>query len=96
MAFKSKQCVLAVFLDAASAFDKVWIAGVYFKILTLAIPSFLKQVVADFLKNRRLRVRVKDCISRAIRMLVGTPQGAVMSPDIFKLYFDDVIADIPA
>lgn len=95
IAFKNKKCVFAVFLDAASAFDKVWIVGFYYKLLNFAIPSYLKRVVADFLRNRRLRVKVGDCSSRTIQMLAGTPQGAVMSPEIFKIFTDDIITDIP-
>ena len=94
-AFKKLLCVFAVFLDAHAAFDTVWRKGVYFKLLPMKIPAYLKRIIADFLRNRRLIVEVNKSYSREITMQAGTPQGAVLSPEIFNFYTNDLMLAIP-
>ena len=94
-AFNRRLCALACFLDVDSAFDAIWTYGLYYKIIYCQIPSYLKKIMADFLRNRRLVVQVNKERSRTIRMRAGTPQGAVLSPEIFKIYTDDLILNVP-
>ena len=94
-AFNRRLCVLACFLDVDSAFDAIWTYGLYYKILYCQIPSYLKKILADFLRNRRLIVQVNNQRSRTVKMRAGTPQGAVLSPEIFKIYTDDIALNVP-
>lgn len=94
-AFKKRLCVFAVFLDVEAAFDAVWVNGIFFKLLFFQMPNYLRRSIADFLRDRRLVVRVNGSYSREIKMTAGTPQGAVLSPDIFKLFTDDLPLAIP-
>ena len=94
-AFNNKQSVYACFLDMEAAFDGVWTKGLQYKILKSQLPTYLKKITCDFLRNRRLKVKVNNAVSRIIVMLAGTPQGAVLSPELFKIYTDDLVPHIP-
>ena len=89
-AFKQKQSVIAVFLDVEGAFDKVWVNGLLRKVFSARFSDNLTRLIASFLKERSLKVRVGDADSCRVHMKAGTPQGAVLSPTLFNLFVDDI------
>ena len=95
LAFKSLECVVGVFLDIKGAFDTIWQKGVQYKLLKLGLPKYLVRLIANFLEDRRVLVKVNKVISREIQMRAGTAQGAVLSPEIYKIYTDDTLEGKP-
>ena len=89
-AMMKKQATLAVFLDVEGAFDKVWQDGLLYKLLKMGLPDFLLRTIASFLQNRRLKVKVGKTLSKEVLMKAGTPQGCVLSPNLFNAYVDDL------
>ena len=95
LAFKCFGCLIAVFLDVKGAFDRVWITGVHYKLLHSGLPSHLVRIVANFLADRTMVVKLNNSYSREISLKAGTPQGGVLSPEIYNFYSDDILQGIP-
>lgn len=87
-----KHKVTAVFLDVEKAYDAVWRVGVLYKLIQKDTPRYLLFLLRSFLQDRSFKVKVGECLSQAITMVAGLPQGAVLSPILYAAY----TADIPS
>lgn len=81
-----------VFLDVASAFDKVWHIGLLYKLHTINIPLYLFHLIHSYLANRTFQVTLLNAKSNRRVIRAGVPQGSVIAPTLFSLY----VRDIPA
>lgn len=86
----SKQYSLVIYIDLTSAFDKVWGKGLIYKLSKLGLRGRLLRWLDNYLKNRKIEVRVNGKISQQIDLSAGTPQGAVCSPLLFNLMLSDL------
>ncbi|GFW55923.1 probable RNA-directed DNA polymerase from transposon BS [Trichonephila clavipes] len=78
---------VAVFLDLSKAFDRVWRNKLIIKLFnTFGIRDRALAWIFDFLKDREIRVRFRDSLSKTFRLSQGVPQGSVLSPLLFSLY----------
>ena len=86
--------VYCTMLDATKAFDRVE----YCKLIRLLITKRLPAVVIRFLLNIYLgqttRISWNGCNSQCIKVLNGVRQGAVLSPVLFCIYFDELIHEL--
>ena len=73
----NRQHALAIFLNFSKAFDMVWREGLLQKLRNLGIGGRMHKWVADFLSDRRIRVRVGAAVSDVHRLGNGTPQGSI-------------------
>ncbi|UYV69065.1 Transposase [Cordylochernes scorpioides] len=80
----------AIFLDMASAFDRVWREKLREKLHNIGVRGKTLIWIADFLRGRRLKVRVKGEFSKEGRTWAGVPQGSVLSPLLYLLYINDI------
>ncbi|GFV46393.1 probable RNA-directed DNA polymerase from transposon BS [Trichonephila clavipes] len=77
----------AVFLDLSKAFDRVWRNKLIIKLFnTFGIRDRALSWIFDFLKDREIRVRFRDSLSKTFRLSQGVPQGSVLSPLLFSFY----------
>ena len=89
-AFKKKQTVTALFLDAEAAFDKCWHNGIKYKMKkNLKLPDRIVRLIASFLSDRTLTVFFEGCSSHEVFLEAGTPQGSPLSPLIYIIYVND-------
>ncbi|CAH2218239.1 jg9830 [Pararge aegeria aegeria] len=83
---------IAVFLDMEKAFDRVWHAGLIYKLSTSTTPRRVVNTVATFLKDRRFQVAVEDVLYTERPIRAGVPQGSCLSPVCYSRFTDDIPA----
>ena len=87
---KTKWVTAALFLDAEAAFDQAWHNATRYKLHKLNLPQRLVRLLSSFLTERRLRIKVGNEYSDAIKMNAGTPQGSCLSPHLYVILSIDI------
>ena len=72
-----------VSLDAAKAFDKLWRAGLFFKLKNV-IDLVCWRILFKYYSENFIRVSVDGLISEAFMTNEGVKQGGVLSPFLFN------------
>ena len=85
------QCTL-VCRDVSKAFDKVWHAGLKFKILDLQLPDITEKILCSFLDDRKAQIKMNDKLSEEFTLSSGVPQGSILSPTMYIFYTSDMPA----
>ncbi|GFX75379.1 probable RNA-directed DNA polymerase from transposon BS [Trichonephila clavipes] len=80
----------AVFLDIQKAFDRVWIDGLIYKLITYNFPPAIIHILYSYLTNRKYKVRVNDTLSITHRVNIGVTQGSLLGPVLFNIYVNDI------
>ncbi|GBP19479.1 Probable RNA-directed DNA polymerase from transposon BS [Eumeta japonica] len=88
--FKRKRKTVAVFFDVAKAFDKVWHAGLIYKLHQLQVPDRLVFIIQHYLTNRQFSFRHEKSISAKRLIRAGVPQGSTLSPLLYSAYTNDI------
>ncbi|CAF1024093.1 unnamed protein product [Brachionus calyciflorus] len=93
-AFNRNQKLGAIFIDIEKAFDKVWHNGLLYKLNKLKIPNYLGNLLRNYLTKRKFKVRIGNIFSKECPIDNGVPQGSVLGPILFNIFFNDVIENI--
>jgi len=88
LSLEEKQYCTGAFLDASQAFDRVWHAGLLFK-LKLILPSSYYILLKSYLEDRFFSVRYGSSTSSPKPINAGVPQGAVTAPLLFNMFIFD-------
>lgn len=87
--FDKKRFCVAIFLDVAKAFDKVWHDGLLFKLRSF-LPDGLYQIIESYLTERSFFVKCQNERSSIRQINAGVPQGSVLGPLLYLLYTADI------
>ena len=82
-------------LDIAGAFDRVWHAGLLAKIKSYGIDNEIFDLITDYLKDRFFKVFVNGSESREHIIEASVPQGSVLGPIFWNIFFDDILHLVP-
>ena len=95
LAFKKKQVVASLLLDAEAAFDKCWHNGIKYKLkANLGLPDRIVRIISSFISDRSLTVFYEGHWSQKVNIGAGTPQGSPLSPLIYLIYVNDFPQEI--
>ncbi|GBP03271.1 RNA-directed DNA polymerase from mobile element jockey [Eumeta japonica] len=77
-------------LDVSKAFDRVWHAGLVYKLYSLQVPDRLILIIQNFLSNRHFTFRHERTHSTRRLIRAGVPQGSGLSPLLYSAYTNDI------
>ena len=84
----NKMC--GIVFDIEKAFDKVWHQGLLYKMHQLKIPKTIANWIMNFLTDRTFIVKVNGKESKKQPIQTGVPQGTILSPIFFIIFFSDI------
>ena len=82
--------VCGIFLDLKKAFDSVPHKPLIDLLSSLNIPCFLVNWIHSYLSSRFQSVFINSSSSRASPVVSGVPQGSILGPLLFLLYFNQI------
>ena len=82
-------------LDIAGAFDRVWHSGLATKLRSMGVCGGLLLLLQDYLRDRSLFVVVNGQSSQDHPISAGVPQGSVLGPLLWNVFFNDLLQLIP-
>ena len=85
-----KASIHVVSLDATKAFDKLWRAGLFWKLKDRIEPE-LWRVLYVYYMNSYIIVSIDNKRSAKFLTTQGVKQGGVLSPYLFNFFLDDLI-----
>ncbi|GFU47142.1 probable RNA-directed DNA polymerase from transposon X-element [Trichonephila clavipes] len=88
--FRKRKAREQFFWISRKAFDRVWINGLTFKLITFKIPHPLIHLIHSYLTNRSFRIRINETLSNEHSVSAGCPQGSLLGPLLFNLYINDI------
>lgn len=86
----SKEQCYIVLRNVAKAFDRVWHAGLKYKILNIGVQAIFEMLSYDFLDDRQAKIKVDDYIGPPMELECGVPQGSSLSPTLYIIYTRDL------
>ena len=86
--------VFVTFLDFSKAFDKVSHHGLLLKLMNRGVPLCFLLIILYWYLNMEYCCKWGDTFSEFFRVLCGTKQGGILSPEFFAIYIDDLIKEL--
>ena len=92
-ALKNRRQLWVVSLDMHAAYDTIWVPGLLLAMQRKNIPSYLIYWTQSFIANRSASLQVGSAIRRC-QLELGVPQGSPLSPVLFLLYVEPLLAQV--
>ncbi len=89
---KNGNYVRLLFIDYSSAFNTIVPTKLAVKLSDLGLDTSLCDWIQDFLTGRPQVVKMGQFTSNPITLIIGAPQGCVLSPLLYSLYTHDCMS----
>lgn len=86
--------IYCAFLDASKAFDKVLIYGLLAKLIKRNAPVHFIRILQSWYSVLRCSVIWNSLIGKPFDVICGVKQGGILSPFLFSVYVDDLLAEL--
>ena len=83
--------VFVAFLDFSKAFDTISHCGLFLKLIERKVPLCFLLIIMFWYLNMEYDIKWASARSDSFRVLCGTKQGGILSPDFFSIYINDLI-----
>lgn len=87
---KKKLKLFSAFIDFSQAFDKVWRAGLWHKLLQNSINGKFFTLIQNMYRNIKSRISHNGNISNTFISEIGVRQGENLSPILFSMFLNDL------
>lgn len=94
-ALSSHSSINVIYTDIAKAFDSVSHRKLIAIIRSYGISFDVTSWLKEFLTDRQQQVCINSSSSSYLPVLSGVPQGSVIGPLLFLMFFDDVTKSVP-
>ena len=94
-AIVNNRLLVSLFIDLKGAYDTCWDYLILKELHNNGLRGNLGIFIEEFMKNRRFRVRVGNKLSGIYRLLLGVPQGSVLSGMLFLIAVNTVLRFVP-
>ena len=88
--FVAKLFTASVLIDIKSAFDAAWHPAIISALRVKRCPRYLIRMIASFLKGRRAVLSLRE-IKIMVAILLGCPQGSMLSPFLWNILLDAML-----
>ena len=86
--------VFCTLLDASKAFDKIEYCLLFKELIKRKLPAVIIRMLLNIYINQEIRVQWNNCHSNWFPVCNGVKQGAIISPILFCIYFDNLLIEL--
>lgn len=91
--FQSNKYTLVVYCDIRKAFDCADSLSIKRKLMNNGLRGPILWFLTNLLESRKAQCILKNAISEEYELEEGTPQGGILSPDLWNIFYSDIPQD---
>jgi hypothetical protein len=89
-----KMTTFMAFLDARRAYDRVWRDGLLYRLMQCGVNGRMLRFLGSMLSGTTRHVAAHGACSSDFTTTVGLPQGAVLSPLLYAIFINALVAEL--